>query len=132
MNAFIIDLENRPGALADMAEAIAEKGINITAVAGASGQISGSIAVVTNDEDATRSALQGAGARFREVALTSASLEHRPGSLAEATRSLANAGVNIEALMPMGMEGNRITVGFAVDNVDAARSALGESASVSA
>jgi hypothetical protein len=75
MNAFIIDLDNRPGSLADVTAAIAEKGININGVAGATGTTTGTIAIVTNDEDATRSALQGAGARFREVARASAALE---------------------------------------------------------
>jgi hypothetical protein len=132
MNAFIIELDNRPGSLADVAAAIAEKGINITGVAGATGTTTGSVALVTNDEDATRSALDGAGARYREVALASASLEDRPGTLADVARNLANAGVNIEAIFPIGMEGGKITVAFGVDNIEAARSALAQSASVSA
>ena len=132
MNAFIIDLDNRPGSLADVTAAIAEKGINITSVAGATGTGTGTIAVATNDEEATRSALQGAGANFREVGLASGALEHRPGSLAETTRQLADAGVNSEAILPMGMEGNKITVAFGVDNVEAARSVLGQGASIGA
>src|SRR6476659_1772796 len=35
VQAFLIDLENKPGAFADVAEMIAAKGINITAVSGA-------------------------------------------------------------------------------------------------
>ena len=35
VNAFIVELENRPGMLAGLAEAIAGRGINITAVAAA-------------------------------------------------------------------------------------------------
>jgi hypothetical protein len=132
MNAFIIELDNRPGSLADVAAAIAEKGINISGVAGATGTTTGAVALVTNDEDATRSALDSAGARYREVALASASLEDKPGVLAEVARNLANAGVNIEAIFPTGMEGGRITVAFGVDNIEAAKSALGQSAGVSA
>jgi hypothetical protein len=124
MNAFIIELDNRPGSLADVAAAIAEKGINITGVAGATGTSSGTVALVTNDEGATRSALEGAGARFREVALASAALEDKPGVLADAARRLADARVNIEAIFPTGMEGGKITVAFGVDNVEAARGAL--------
>lgn len=132
MNAFIIELDNRPGSLADVAAAIAEKGINITGVAGATGTTSGSVAIATNDEDATRSALDGLGARYREVALASASLEDKPGMLADITRKLANAGVNIEAILPTGMEGGRITVAFGVDNIEAAKSVLGQAAGVRA
>jgi hypothetical protein len=132
MNAFIIELQDRPGALADIADAIAEKGINIAGVAGATASGSGGVALVTNDEAGTRSALDGSGARYREVALATASLEDKPGVLAEVARKLANAGVNIEAIFPMGMEAGKITVAFGVDNVEAAKSALSEYAGVSA
>ena len=125
MNAFIIDLENKPGRLAETAAAIAEKGININGVAGATSGGTGTIAIVTNDESATRSALQGIDCKFREVALASAALEDKPGVLADAARRLADAGVNIEAIFPTGMEGNRITIAFGVDNIEAAKQALG-------
>ena len=132
MNAFLITLDNRPGALADIADAIAQKGINIAGIAGATDASTGTIAIVTNDEAGTRTALEGAGARFREVALASAALEDKPGVLAEAARSLANAGVNIEAIFPTGMEGGKITVAFGVDNVEAAKAALGQLTSAGA
>jgi hypothetical protein len=125
MNAFIIELENRPGSLADTAAAIAEKGININGIAGATAGGTGAIAIVTNDESATRTALQGIDCKFREVALASAALEDKPGVLADAARRLADAGVNIEAIFPTGMDGNRITVAFGVDNIEAAKQALG-------
>lgn len=125
MNAFIIDLENRPGSLADTAAAIAEKGVNINGIAGATSGGTGTIAIVTNDESATRSALQGIDCKFREIGLVSAPLEDKPGILADATRRLADAGVNIEAIFPTGMEGGKITVAFGVDNIDAAKQALG-------
>jgi hypothetical protein len=132
MNAFIIELEDRPGTLADIADAIAEKGINIAGVAGATSAGAGAIALVTNDEEGTRSVLDAAGTRYRQVALATASLEDKPGVLAEAARSLANAGVNIEAIFPTGMDAGKITVAFGVDNIEAARSALSQYAGVSA
>jgi hypothetical protein len=132
MNAFIITLDNRPGALADIASAIAEKGINIAGVAGATEGSTGTIALVTNDEAGTISALEGAGARFRQVALASAALEDKPGVLADAARRLADAGVNIEAIFPTGMDAGKITVAFGVDNVEAAMTALGQLTGASA
>lgn len=132
MNAFIIELQDRPGTLADIAEAIAEKGINIGGVAGATAGGSGAVAIVTNDEAGTRSVLDASGTRYREVALATASLEDRPGMLAEAARKLADAGVNIEAILPTGMEGGKITIAFGVDNAEAARSALSQYAGVGA
>jgi hypothetical protein len=132
MNAFIIELEDRPGTLADIADAIAEKGINIAGVAGATGGGPAAIALVTNDEAGTRSVLDASGSSYRQVALATASLEDKPGVLAEAARKLANAGVNIEAIFPTGMDAGKITVAFGVDNIEAAKSALSQYASVSA
>jgi hypothetical protein len=132
MNAFIIELEDRPGTLADIADAIAEKGINIAGVAGATGGGGGAIALVTNDEAGTRSVLDASGSRYRQVALATASLEDKPGMLAEAARKLANAGVNIEAIFPTGMDAGKITVAFGVDDIEAAKAALSQYAGVSA
>ncbi len=129
MNAFIVELGNQPGSLASVAKATAERGINITGIAGATVGNQGAISLITNDEAGTRSCLDAHGFTYREIGLVSAALEDHPGSLADAARRLADADVNIEALLPTGMDGNRITVAFGVDNVDAAKQALGELAS---
>jgi hypothetical protein len=128
MNAFIVDLTNKPGELARVADAIAQKGINIEAFAGATAGGSGAVVLVTNDEAGTRSAIADAGCSSREVELVMASLDHVPGSLAAATRKLADAGINIEAAMPTGMGGDKVTVSFATDNPAKAREILGVSA----
>lgn len=125
MNAFLVDLTNKPGELARLAEAIAQKGINILSFAGATAGDSGAVILVTNDEAGTRRALTDIGCKAREVELTTASLEHAPGSLAAATRKLADAGINIEAAVPMGMSGGNVSVSFATDNPAKAREILG-------
>jgi hypothetical protein len=126
MRAFIVELQNRPGGLAALAEAIAERGINITNVAGATCGGSGSVGLITNDEASTRTALDGGSFSYREIDLVSAGLEHKPGTLATAARRLADAGVNIELLLPSGMEEGKLGVTFGVDNASAAQQALGE------
>lgn len=126
MHAFIIKLADRPGSLADVAAALGDEGINISAVAGLAWGDEGAAAIVTNDDARTRGALDGRDEDYREVELVAAALEDRPGSLAEATRRLADGGVNIEALVATGMQGSRITVAFGVDDPAAAREALGD------
>jgi len=126
MNAFIVELKNKPGELARVTEAIAQKGINILGFTGATCGDSGSIVLLTNDESGTKSALQGVGAQARAVELVVASLANEPGTLAMLARSLADAGVNIEAALPTGMEGGKINVAFATDNPAKARQAIGE------
>lgn len=130
MHAFIVKLENKPGGLADLAEALGEKGINITGVSGIGWDGAGAVSLITADEAGTRGMLDQRGTDYREAELVSAALEDRPGSLGEAARKLADAGINIEALLPTGMSGSRIMVAFAVDDPARARQALGELAAV--
>jgi hypothetical protein len=129
MIAFLVDLKNTPGALADVAEALGAKGINITGVSGASCGDSGRAAITTSDDAATRTALGTIGATFQERELVEASLAHTPGSLGKAARRLAQAGVIIEALMPTGMSGKEVSVGFATDNPSKTREVLATTAS---
>lgn len=126
MHAFIIQAENRPGALADIAEALGQRGINITGVAGSTWESAGAIALITNDDAGTRSVLDERGADYRESELVAAGMEDKPGTLGDAARRLADRGVNIEAIMPTGMQGSRVTVAFAVDDARTARDALGD------
>jgi hypothetical protein len=126
VNAFIVELENKSGELARVTEAIAQKGIDITGFAGTTAGDHGAVVLITNDEDATRKVLAGAGLKVREAEIVPASLDARPGSLAEAARRLADAGVNIQAAMPIGMAGDKVTVAFATDDAAKARGALAE------
>ena len=126
MNAFIIELADKPGALASVAEAIAQKGINITGFAGATSGGSGTAILITNDEAGTRSALATTGSKVREVELVTVGLENKPGALAEITRKLADAGINLEASLPTGMSGNTVHVAFATSDPAKARQVLGD------
>ena len=126
MNAFIVDLKNKPGEVARVTEAIAQKGINITGFSGAVCGDSGSVTLVTNDETGTKRALTESGKTFREIELVTVTLADRPGTLAAAARALANAGINIEAAIPTGMSEGKAHVAFATDNPSKAKEALRE------
>jgi hypothetical protein len=132
MNAFIVEGENKPGELARIAEAIANRGINITSGSLGTCGDRGTVALLSNDESGTRSALLDSGFTFHESEVIPVSLEDKPGSLAMAARRLADAAVNIEAIIPTGMSGNRVTLAIACDKPDAARNALGEFATARA
>ena len=125
MNAFIVELVNQAGQLAKVSEALAQKGINIEGFSGVSVGGGGAVVLVTNDEAGTRRALSDAGFRAREIELVTASLDHKPGSLAAAARKLADAGINIEAAMPIGMAGDKVSVAFATDQPAKARTLIG-------
>ena len=124
MNAFLVDLDNKPGSLAAAAETLAAKGVNILGVSGTSCGDGGRAAIVTADDATTRSALQDARIKFKEMEVTEASLRHEPGSLAKAARRLADEGVNIEAIFPTGMTGDDISIAFVTNNPAKAKEAL--------
>lgn len=126
MHVFIIAPQNRPGTLASALEGIAQRGVNVISGGGATWGDTGTIAIQTNDDEGTRAALQAGGVPFREVEAVAAWLEDRPGTFADAARRLSNAGVNIEATFPIGMEGGKVGILFGVDSADAAKAALGE------
>jgi hypothetical protein len=125
MNIFIVDLKHQPGELAKATEALAHKGIDITAFSGVTCGGSGTVALLTSDEIGTRSALSGAGFRARELEVVTTSVENTPGSLAKTARKLADAGISIEAALPTAMSGLNVTIAFATDNPAKARSVLG-------
>jgi len=124
MGAFIVELENKPGQLARLAETVAAKGVNITALADVAWGSAGAVGLAASDEVAARSALTEGGFTFREVELVSSSLMDEPGSLARAARKLAEAGVNIELSFVTGWGTGEVVMAFGVDKPEAARAAL--------
>jgi hypothetical protein len=127
MKAFLVDLENKPGELARVTEAIAKQGINLEGISGAACDTSGRVAIVTKDDAGTRTALSDAKVSFKEMEATETSLPHAPGGLAKVARRLADAGINIEALFPTGMQGQDVTVAFVTDQPAKAKELLAES-----
>ena len=95
-----IVLENRPGALAEMGEALGRAGVSIEGGGAWVAGDGGSAHFLFADGDTARSALENAGIRVaaaREV-LIQRLRQDVPGQLGSLTRCLADAGVNIEVL----------------------------------
>lgn len=124
MQAFILDLENRPGSWADVAEKVAQRGVNILGF-GVSADGRGYIGLVGSDETATREALDDVRCTYREVQLLPVTLEHVPGTAAKLARTLASAGVNIEFFAPTGQLAGQTVMAIGVDHVEEARRVLG-------
>jgi hypothetical protein len=129
MNAFLVDLENKPGALATVAEALAAKGVNITGVTGAASGTGSRVAITTADDATARTTLRDKNISFKEMEATETTLRDEPGSLAKVTRRLADAGVNIEAMLPTGMSGRDVSIAFVTDNPTKARDAFATTSS---
>ena len=90
MIEFQIELTDKPGQLAGVTEAIALGGANILGAA-AIGKARPAVALVVDDEEATKKSLEEFGANYVMNELLLYTLEHRPGALAEFTRKIALA-----------------------------------------
>jgi hypothetical protein len=120
MTEFIVELIDRPGSLAALAQRLASAGVNIEALAGWNAGGEGVVRMVVSDPDAARRVLSDAGVRFDERSVLTVSLPNRPGALAEMAASLASADVNIEAVYVMSGGGDRIHMAVAVDETESA------------
>ena len=125
MQWFIVEAANKPGEFARHASAIAQRGVNLANVVSLGIGDRGGFAFYATDEAGVRSALNDAGIAFREVSVVQAQIDDKPGAVADAAKRLGDAGVNIELIVPTGMDGQKVTIAFGVDNPDAATAALG-------
>ena len=62
---FTVKLDDRPGALARMATALAERGVNIAGIVGIAEDTDGELMLETSDADATRAAFDAAGISYQ-------------------------------------------------------------------
>jgi len=95
-----IELVDRPGALAEMGEALAKAGVSIEGGGAWTVGGRGVAHFLFTDGDAARRALEAAGIRISKVneVLVQRLRQDVPGQLGKLTRKMAEAGVNIEVL----------------------------------
>jgi hypothetical protein len=124
MSVFTVDIENRPGELARLCEAMADNNINLVLSAAARGE-KGTIAFVADDERAAQTVLQDAGLSYDMRSALTIRLENQPGTGASTFRKLADAGVNAELLLPVRVSDEFFFAVVCVDDEEKARAALG-------
>lgn len=90
-----VHMENRPGALAELTEALVDAGVNMLAIAVPDTGEFGTVRVLPDDAMEARAALQDAGYPHAAVDVLAVELPHRPGALAQVARLLADANVVI-------------------------------------
>ena len=93
----VIDIENAPGALAQVATAISDAGVNIAAATCLGPGERAELHILVPHAEAAKHALaisHLAVTREREVVVID--VQDRPGVLADLTRKIARAGVNVD------------------------------------
>lgn len=116
-----IILEDRPGTLAELGEALGKAGINIEGLCGFPSEGKGVIHVLVEDAAAARRALEETGiATSGERKVLVLDIEDRPGAFGEISRRIADVGVNIDLLYLA--TNTRLVIG--VESLDKARAAV--------
>ena len=92
---FTIPCENRPGALADIAEILGDAKVNILALSTGTLGTDGWVRVIADDPGKAKKALDGAGLVFTEKAVLHVEIRNSPGALARFAGKLAAKGINI-------------------------------------
>src|SRR5215204_3364605 len=119
----VIDIENTPGALAQVAAAISDAGVNLAAATCVGPGERAELHILVPHAEAVKHALaisHVAVTREREVVVVE--VEDRPGVLADLTRRIADAGVNLD-LVYIATQ-NRIV--FGSNDLSALRAAVGQ------
>jgi hypothetical protein len=117
----VIDVENTPGALARVAGAVSDAGVNLAAATCVGSGERAELHILVPHAEAARHSLataQLAVTREREVVVVD--VQDNPGVLADLARKIAQAGVNLELVYIATR--NRVVFGAA--DLDALRSAL--------
>lgn len=118
-----IDIENKPGELAKVAAAISDAGVNIAAATCLGTGRDAELHILVKYAEAARHQLALSHdvtiSREREVVVVE--VEDRPGVLADLTRKIAKAGINLELVYIA--TNNRVV--FGSDDLPGLRAALG-------
>ena len=124
MRDLVINVTDRPGEIARVANALARGDVNMKSIAGIGIAKQWLIRVIPDDIEAARSALNESNIRFEESEVVTALLENKAGELAGVAGKLANAGLNVHAVYVIGLEGDLVELAFAVDDAKKAKKAL--------
>ena len=103
MKDLTVSLEDRPGTLADLGEALGKAGINIEGMCVVSIEGRAIAHLLVEDAAAARTALEGGGIKVEGeaeplVSELAADQVEQPGAIGGMARAMANAGVNIQVV----------------------------------
>jgi hypothetical protein len=121
-----IQLTNKPGDLARVAEALARRGVNIKAITAQSIGGMAMARILPDDIVVARSALEAANIKFTESEVHIVLLENKAGVVANVTERLGAAGVNLEALYVTGVADDLVELAIVGDDPKKAKKVLQE------
>jgi len=125
MSVFIVQTKDHPGELAAVLEVLAAGGVNVM-LASVTAEGRGTVLFVGDDDAATRAALTEADVAYDERSSVVIRVANRAGAGAAFCRTLADAGINVEFLLPLEVDREQATLVLVVDDQEKAWRILGD------
>ncbi|MBC8336767.1 MAG: ACT domain-containing protein [Anaerolineales bacterium] len=115
-------LQDRPGTLADVGEALGKAGINIDGLCGSPCEGKGVLHIAVEDGEGAKAALEAVGQTVQELRdVLVIDIDDKPGEFGRICRQIADAGVNVN----LSYVATRTRMVLGADDLDKARAALG-------
>lgn len=115
LKQFDVIVQNKPGEVSHIAEALAKGAVNIRGIATERGPATPLLHVITDDDASTRKTLTNAGFQFKERDILVVTLQNKAGELAKITKKLERGGVNIDSLFILVSGSPQTEIAIGVD-----------------
>jgi hypothetical protein len=128
MKELTVIAKNDVGALAAVAEALGNVGVNIEAISCYGQDRNAVFRIITADvASATKTLNRITGVQTKEADILIVRMINRPGELGKITTKLANHGINLESLYIMGKKENftEVAIKPAAEHIQKTRELLG-------
>ena len=107
---FTIAVENRPGAVAEIARTLGDAKVNILALLRTAQGTSGTVQLIVEDSRRAQKTLDEAKLQYQETTAEEYELPNKPGALAQYLEKLATKGVNLNSIYATAAKGGKKAV----------------------
>ena len=107
---FIVAVENRPGAVAEIARTLGNAKVNILSLLGRAEETSGSVQLIVDDARRAKKALDESGLSYQETTAEEYEIPNKPGSLAHYLDKLKTKGINLNSICATAAKGGKKAV----------------------
>jgi hypothetical protein len=109
---FIVTIENRPGAVAEIARTLGNAKVNILALLGSAEETRGTVHLVVDDAKRAKKALDDSGLTYQETTAEEYELPNKPGALAEYLEKLKAKNINLNSICATAAKSGKKAVVF--------------------
>jgi len=122
-----ISLDNIPGSLSTISEALGREGVNIRAISVADTSDISTVRFVVDDPEKAKNILTATGHHPRETDVLAVEIPDHPGSMNAVLKPLKAAGINVHYLYPhLGRLDSNAIVVLGVDRTEEAQKVLAQ------